>query len=224
MTPTAMPTPQLLHWPVEARSTGTGSRRKASCWCESGWRMPRTRTGSSPTDATASPRCDRQVERTGATRIQDRGHGRRRLPADQGDPGRGVARGPSPVGFHLHTGCGAAWLARLTGGQEVGSSNLPSPTSRPLSPAQRAHHAHHQKGRHPSRPHRPRPPPPPNLASLGTTPAWSGVQISPARRADPAYTKRVGTRRGLRAVAPTARCERHPSQRVATILRSVKNR
>ena len=25
-------------------------------------------------------------------------------------------------------GCGAAWLARLTGGQEVGSSNLPSPT------------------------------------------------------------------------------------------------
>ena len=29
------------------------------------------------------------------------------------------------VGF---TGCGAAWLARLTGGQEVGSSNLPSPT------------------------------------------------------------------------------------------------
>jgi hypothetical protein len=26
------------------------------------------------------------------------------------------------------TGCGAAWLARLTGGQEVGSSNLPSPT------------------------------------------------------------------------------------------------
>ena len=28
-----------------------------------------------------------------------------------------------------YTGCGAAWLARLTGGQEVGSSNLPSPTS-----------------------------------------------------------------------------------------------
>ena len=27
-----------------------------------------------------------------------------------------------------HTGCGAVWLARLTGGQEVGSSNLPSPT------------------------------------------------------------------------------------------------
>jgi hypothetical protein len=25
-------------------------------------------------------------------------------------------------------GCGAAWLARLTGGQEVGSSSLPSPT------------------------------------------------------------------------------------------------
>ena len=28
----------------------------------------------------------------------------------------------------MHTGCGAAWLARLSGGQEVGSSNLPSPT------------------------------------------------------------------------------------------------
>jgi hypothetical protein len=28
------------------------------------------------------------------------------------------------------TGCGAAWLARLTGGQEVGSSNLPSPTQK----------------------------------------------------------------------------------------------
>ena len=31
-------------------------------------------------------------------------------------------------------GCGAVWLARLTGGQEVGSSNLPSPT-RHESPA-----------------------------------------------------------------------------------------
>ena len=30
--------------------------------------------------------------------------------------------------LHMHTGCGAAWLARLSGGQEVGSSNLPSPT------------------------------------------------------------------------------------------------
>jgi hypothetical protein len=30
--------------------------------------------------------------------------------------------------WEFHTGCGAAWLARLTGGQEVGSSNLPSPT------------------------------------------------------------------------------------------------
>jgi hypothetical protein len=28
----------------------------------------------------------------------------------------------------MQTGCGAAWLARLSGGQEVGSSNLPSPT------------------------------------------------------------------------------------------------
>ena len=28
------------------------------------------------------------------------------------------------------TGCGAAWLARLTGGQEVASSNLASPTSK----------------------------------------------------------------------------------------------
>ena len=27
------------------------------------------------------------------------------------------------------TGCGAAWLARLSGGQEAGSSNLPSPTN-----------------------------------------------------------------------------------------------
>ena len=31
----------------------------------------------------------------------------------------------------MHTGCGAAWLARLSGGQEVGSSNLPSPTDLP---------------------------------------------------------------------------------------------
>ena len=31
------------------------------------------------------------------------------------------------------TGCGAAWLARLTGGQEVGSSNLPSPTTNVLA-------------------------------------------------------------------------------------------
>lgn len=33
--------------------------------------------------------------------------------------------------LHMHTGCGAAWLARLSGGQEVGSSNLPSPTRFP---------------------------------------------------------------------------------------------
>lgn len=33
---------------------------------------------------------------------------------------------------HLHTGCGAAWLARLSGGQEVPSSNLGSPTTEPL--------------------------------------------------------------------------------------------
>src|SRR5580704_13903654 len=29
---------------------------------------------------------------------------------------------------HRHTGCGAAWLARLTGGQEVPGSNPGSPT------------------------------------------------------------------------------------------------
>ena len=34
------------------------------------------------------------------------------------------------------TGCGAAWLARLTGGQEVGSSNLPSPTQNRSSATQ----------------------------------------------------------------------------------------
>src|SRR5690606_414782 len=36
-----------------------------------------------------------------------------------------------PLGYSDPSpGCGAVWLARLTGGQEVGSSNLPSPTAR----------------------------------------------------------------------------------------------
>ena len=43
-----------------------------------------------------------------------------------------LGRGPSlctrRYNFLPHPGCGAVWLARLTGGQEVGSSNLPSPT------------------------------------------------------------------------------------------------
>jgi hypothetical protein len=48
------------------------------------------------------------------------------------------SRGGSPEGrpsgtgvqvdFRPATGCGAAWLARLTGGQEVGGSSPPSPT------------------------------------------------------------------------------------------------
>ena len=32
------------------------------------------------------------------------------------------------------SGCSAAWLARLTGGQEVGGSNPPTPTEHLLSP------------------------------------------------------------------------------------------
>ncbi len=35
---------------------------------------------------------------------------------------------PSFLSRIMLSGYGAAWLARLTGGQEVGSSNLPSPT------------------------------------------------------------------------------------------------
>mgnify|MGYP000660459479 CR=1 FL=1 len=37
-----------------------------------------------------------------------------------------------PATIKPATGCGAAWLARLSGGQEVGSSNLPSPTKKAL--------------------------------------------------------------------------------------------
>ena len=51
-----------------------------------------------------------------------------RFPLERGKIGGkdGVSEGQSPE--TPRTGCGAAWLARLTGGQEVGSSNLPSPT------------------------------------------------------------------------------------------------
>jgi hypothetical protein len=51
-------------------------------------------------------------------------------------PGQSSHLGPSrepprpAARVNLFTGCGAAWLARLTGGQEVGSSNLPSPTTK----------------------------------------------------------------------------------------------
>ena len=51
----------------------------------------------------------------------------RRPPARPSDG----AGGPGGSLGDRHTGCGAAWLARLTGGQEVGSSNLPSPTESP---------------------------------------------------------------------------------------------
>ncbi len=37
---------------------------------------------------------------------------------------------PSFLSRIMLSGYGAAWLARLTGGQEVGSSNLPSPTNK----------------------------------------------------------------------------------------------
>jgi hypothetical protein len=43
---------------------------------------------------------------------------------------------PLSRGFAV-SGCGAAWLARLTGGQEVGSSNLPSPTTKVKVPPRR---------------------------------------------------------------------------------------
>src|SRR2546421_8999441 len=42
--------------------------------------------------------------------------------------GGGNARGPTGR-ILMETGRGAAWLARLTGGQKVGSSNLPGPTA-----------------------------------------------------------------------------------------------
>ena len=42
--------------------------------------------------------------------------------------GNELRLGSVELRLHMHTGCGAAWLARLSGGQEVGSSNLPSPT------------------------------------------------------------------------------------------------
>ena len=43
---------------------------------------------------------------------------------------RWAPAGPGGSLGDRHTGCGAVWLARLTGGQEVGSSNLPSPTTK----------------------------------------------------------------------------------------------
>ena len=41
-----------------------------------------------------------------------------------------ASRRSRPVGSPRHTGCGAAWLARLTGGQEVAGSNPASPTTK----------------------------------------------------------------------------------------------
>src|SRR5215469_17360161 len=38
------------------------------------------------------------------------------------------AKVDTPAGFRSATGRGPAWLRRLTGGQESGSSNLPVPT------------------------------------------------------------------------------------------------
>ena len=61
-----------------------------------------------------------------------------RTPYSDGRNGCGADRaGRGSIGDR-HTGCGAAWLARLTGGQEVGSSNLPSPTARQNGPRSNA--------------------------------------------------------------------------------------
>ena len=66
--------------------------------------------------------------RTRSAARYDRG-GSRRPPQLRVRRGLGpTAGGDPPVGSSAVTGCGAVWLARLTGGQEVGSSNLLSPT------------------------------------------------------------------------------------------------
>ena len=44
--------------------------------------------------------------------------------------GNGNSRTEQKIRSEQDTGCGAAWLARLTGGQEVPGSNPGSPTSR----------------------------------------------------------------------------------------------
>ena len=58
-----------------------------------------------------------------------------------GPDGMGAAAprtaGLGPRGKIDVSGRGAAWLARLTGGQKVGSSNLPGPTEAIVDPTRR---------------------------------------------------------------------------------------
>ena len=76
-------------------------------------------------------RARRDPTRHGACSVALQAAGGRRVhlprlaprPARGGDSRSGLTRYARPL-----TGCGAAWLARLTGGQEVASSNLASPT------------------------------------------------------------------------------------------------
>ena len=83
----------------------------------------------------------RETSRPGETRIspeilQESGVLRRHLGRPR-TPRGGMAREKSPgQRVEVHAGCGAAWLARLTGGQEVAGSNPASPTEH-LSPPMR---------------------------------------------------------------------------------------
>ena len=58
----------------------------------------------------------------------DRSGVHERLTALRVSQGGGRFPGRVESSRYIRTGCGAVWLARLSGGQEVGSSNLPSPT------------------------------------------------------------------------------------------------
>ena len=65
----------------------------------------------------------------GAVALQAAGAGHGGVPGVAGRPGRGLAhRAVLSGGSIAGTGCGAGWLARLTGGQEVAGSNPASPT------------------------------------------------------------------------------------------------
>lgn len=58
--------------------------------------------------------------------------GRQRAPGQAGGGGEALGRdtGAGLCSESTTTGCSAAWLARLTGGQKVGGSNPPTPIQR----------------------------------------------------------------------------------------------
>ena len=112
-------------------ATCRGARRAAASTTRT--RSLRTARASSAAPRSASRR-SRSTARSPVALLAP-GHRARRLPRLAPDPGHPVAGAAlrRPALRCRRTGCGAVWLARLTGGQEVGGSNPLSPTRKPRS-------------------------------------------------------------------------------------------